>query len=59
MLEAARDSSLEWRAWDLVHLQRVPVKEAARKLGIPLPELWEALVREKAVLAARAAGMTP
>ena len=35
--------------------EELPAKEAARKLGIPLAELWEAVVREKAALAARAA----
>ena len=53
MIEAARDDTIEWRAWDLVHLRRVPAKVAARRLGIPLAELWETLVREKAVLASR------
>ena len=56
LLEAARDDTVEWRAWELVHVTKLPAKEAARKLGIPLTELWDSLVRQKSKLAARNAG---
>ena len=53
LLEAARDDTLEWRAWESVHILKLPAKTAARNLGIALPDLWDALARQKAVLVSK------
>jgi hypothetical protein len=36
------------RAWELVHEQHTPVKQAARRLGVRVCELYELLEKEKA-----------
>jgi hypothetical protein len=36
------------KAWELVHEQHTPIKQAARRLGVRVCELYELLEKEKA-----------
>ena len=36
------------RAWELVHEEHTPIKQAARRLGVRVCELYELLEKEKA-----------